>query len=110
MKLDVILRGWKSDAHLSRSVSEQVRRFRHLAAVSAARVVLERRSECAPAWSASAHLEVPGPDLRVEARDHTAAAAWRKVVQGLEREIVRRTRARRRPDGRRGPRALPHGA
>ena len=95
------LRGWKSSAALQRLVATQVQRLRHFADVSAAEVVLERRRAATPAWVARAHLQVPGPDLRAEAQDHTVEAAWRKVVQALYAQLARRAdRQRHRLVGR----------
>ncbi len=95
MNLDFRLRGWKSSAALRRLVRTQLDRLRDFVAVSGAEVVLERRREVAPAWTARAHLRVPGPDLRAEARDHTVEAAWRKVMQELYAQVDRKLDRRR---------------
>jgi len=109
MKLEFRLRGWKSSAALQHLVEHQVQRLADFAAISAAEVVLVRSPATTPAWTARAHLQVPGPDLRAEARDHTVEAAWRKVVAALHGEIGRRhlhrrhrldERRRMRPPGR----------
>jgi ribosomal subunit interface protein len=102
MQVDFRLRGWKSSAALQDMVEHQLQRLRHFVSVSGAQVVLERSSASAPAWTARAHVQVPGPDLRAEARDHTVEAAWRKVLQSLYAEIGRRQERRRhRADERR---------
>ncbi len=102
MTLDFRLRGWKSSAALRRLVEVQIDRIRHFVPVSGARVELRRERNATPAWVASAHLEVPGPDLRAEARDHTVEAAWRKVMTDLYGQLGRRAdRRRHRPEERR---------
>lgn len=102
MKLNFRLRGWKSSAGLQRLVETQLGGLQNSHEVSNAQVVLEHQSSATPAWSARVHLEVPGPDLHAEARDHTVAAAWRKVVADLKGQIGRRLdRRRQRADERR---------
>ncbi len=95
MKLEFRLRGWKSSAALRQLVEHQLERLADFAAISTAEVVLVRSSAATPAWTARAHLQVPGPDLRAEARDHTVEAAWRKVLAALQGEIGRRHERRR---------------
>jgi len=95
MKLDFRLRGWKSSAGLHRLVQTQLGGLQNSHDVSNAQVVLARDGRATPAWSAQVHLEVPGPDLRAEARDHTVEAAWRKVVADLNGQIGRRLERRR---------------
>ena len=75
-------------------------------AVSGATVKVEKSESGGPAYRAEVHLEVPGPDLRASASDFTLAAAWRKVMHTLRKEITRRVSQRkaRRP-GRSGSRA-----
>jgi ribosome-associated translation inhibitor RaiA len=108
MKLDFRLRGWKSSAGLHHTVATQLNRLGNSVAVSTAQVVLEHQRDATPAWSARVHLAVPGPDLRAEARDHTVAAAWRKVMAALYAQVGRRLdRRRHRADDRR--RMLPAG-
>ncbi len=102
MKLDFRLRGFKDNSDLHHLVASQLGRLPNIGAVSEARVVLERQRETTPAWTARAHLYVPGPDLLAEGRDHTVEAAWRKVMAALEHEVGRRRNSRRhRGDNRR---------
>jgi ribosomal subunit interface protein len=75
-------------------VETQLRRLESLAAIASARVTLERRHEATPAFRVLTLLEVPGPDVHAEARDHTLQAALLKVVKDLERQI-RSRRSRR---------------
>lgn len=102
MKLDFRLRGWKSSASLHQLVTQQLDRLVRPLAVGNATVELEHVRDANPPWSARAHLEVPGPDLRAEARDHTVQAAWRKVMASLDKQVGRRLdRRRAHPDERR---------
>jgi ribosomal subunit interface protein len=75
-------------------VEAQLRRLEGLAAIASARVTLERQQEAKPAFRVFALLEVPGPDVHAEARDHTLQAALLKVIRDLERQI-RSRRSRR---------------
>jgi ribosome-associated translation inhibitor RaiA len=68
-------------------VEGQLRRLESLAAIASARVTLERQHEATPAFRVLTLLEVPGPDVHAEARDHTLQAALLKVVKDLERQI-----------------------
>jgi ribosome-associated translation inhibitor RaiA len=102
MKLDFRLRGFKDQSGLHRLVQSQLGRLPNIRTVSEARVILERQRDATPAWTARAHLQVPGPDLLAEGRDHTVEAAWRKVMAALQHEVERRLdRRRRRGDERR---------
>ena len=60
-------------------VETQIRRLEGLAAIAAAHVTLERQHEFTPAFRVLRGLEVPGPDVHAEARDHTLQAALLKV-------------------------------
>jgi ribosome-associated translation inhibitor RaiA len=80
-----------------------------------AEVRLECRFERSPAYKVGIRLVAPGPDLSVEADDHTLYAAFRKVMRQLNYEIgsrhhkrLRRARSNRsaRPAKSRAARAL----
>ena len=77
-------------------VEAQLRKLENLAAIASARVTLEWQREVKPAFRVLTLLEVPGPDVHAEARDHTLQAALLKVVKDLERQI--RSRRRRRAE------------
>jgi ribosomal subunit interface protein len=79
-------------------VERQIKKLQGLAAIGSAQVTLEWQREFAPAFRVQAQLEVPGPDFRAEARDHTLQAALLKVARELERQI--RSRKSRRADRR----------
>jgi ribosome-associated translation inhibitor RaiA len=75
-------------------VESQIQKLQGLASIASARVTLEWQREFAPAFRVRAQLEIPGPDLHAEARDHTLPAALLKVARELERQI--RSRQSRR--------------
>jgi ribosomal subunit interface protein len=77
-------------------VEAQLRRLEDLAAIGSAQVTLERQMESTPAFRVMTLLEVPGPDVHAEARDHTLQAALLKVIRDLERQI--RSRKNRRTE------------
>ena len=95
MKLDVRLKGWKSDARIRRFVQDQLECLPRIGFVSDAQVVLVHARQGGPAWTARAHLAVPGPDLKAEGRDHTFEAAWRKVMDALHGQLNDRASRRR---------------
>lgn len=69
--------------------------------VTAAQATIEKNSDGTRSYHASVHLEVPGPDIKVTAKDYTLAAAWRKVITAVRREMDRRLarrKARHVPD------------
>jgi ribosomal subunit interface protein len=87
--MKILLRyfGLNARASLQGLVEAQLRRLEGLAAIASARVILERQHEARPAYRVQTLLEVPGPDVHAEARDHTLQAALLKVVKDLERQI-----------------------
>ena len=68
----------------------ELARLQGLMLVHSAVVVLEHHWNGGPPFVARVHLAVPGPDIHIEARDHTLQAAWRKVCGSVEKEIERR--------------------
>jgi ribosomal subunit interface protein len=77
-------------------VEAQLRKLESLAAIASAQVTLEWQQQVKPAFRVFTLLEVPGPDVHAEARDHTLQAALLKVVRDLERQI--RSRRNRRAE------------
>jgi len=97
MKVLLLYRGLNARAFWQNLVEAQLKKLQSLASIACARVTLELRSEVGPPFRVKALLEVPGPDIHAEASDHTLAAALRKVVRNLERQIqARRTRLAQR--------------
>lgn len=62
---------------------------------SAANILVERQTANSPWVCVWVRLVVPGPDLRVVARDYTFLAAWLKAIKELRRKIKQR-KARQR--------------
>ena len=59
--------------------------------ISAAHATVEQAPERQQTVRAAVHLEVPGPDITASASDYTLAAAWRKVMRLVRRELQRRS-------------------
>ncbi len=79
-------------------VEAQLRKLESLVSIASAQVTLERQKESTPAFRVVTWLEVPGPDVHAEARDHTLPAALLKVARNLERQIrSRKNRQAERP-------------
>lgn len=97
MNMRTTLRYLGLNAHpaVNRLVQEQLHLLQTLAKIESAQVLLQRHREGTPAFRARMVLVVPGPDLRAEASDHTLAAALRKTVQHLRRQIRARQANRR---------------
>jgi hypothetical protein len=60
------------------------------------RVRLEYVPEASPPYRASAHLVVPGPDVRVEVVDHTARTAYASMMAVLRARVIERAARRLR--------------
>ena len=63
----------------SSQLREKLAALGKLLRIEEARIVVEKRVECSPAFRLSAHLVIPGPDIMVEAVDHTLRAALQKL-------------------------------
>jgi ribosome hibernation promoting factor len=100
MKINLSFHGIKPRPLWRNQVEKEIQQLERLAAISVAEVVLERRREAGPLFRMRAHLAVPGPDFHAEGRDHTFAAALRKLLRGLTRQIQERKsrRLQRRRD------------
>ena len=66
--------------------------------IDEARVQYERLPDGSPPFRVAMHLVTPGPDVAVEAADHTLRAALLKAFAAVREKIVHRNlkRARRR--------------
>jgi hypothetical protein len=53
--------------------------------IESADILLERLSGETPPVRVSLRIATPGPDLKAEARDYTALAAWTKVFRTVQR-------------------------
>ena len=79
--------GLNAQAAWERLVQEHLNLLQKLTNIESAEVVLERQREYTPAFRAHVVLVVPGPDYHADAADHTLAAALRKAVENLKRQI-----------------------
>jgi hypothetical protein len=55
--------------------------------IESADILLERLSGETPPVRVSLRIATPGPDLKAEARDYTALAAWNKAFRALQRSV-----------------------
>lgn len=90
MKTQFHIRGLNVSAEIRRRLEQPLEKLQELIGISVAAVVLEHRSEEAPAFRTFVSLAVPGPDIHAEARDHTLDAAWLKVTGALRKQIEQR--------------------
>lgn len=90
MNINLSFLGFKPRTDWKAQVEKEISSLEKVAQVSGAEVVLERRREAGPFFRLRASLAVPGPDFRAVAVDHTFAAALRKVVRDLMRQIQQR--------------------
>ena len=112
MKLILQHANLQSSERLDRWIEECLLSLLPLVRIEEARGRVEYRPDASPAYRASAHLLIPGPDLRVEAVDHTPQNAFSKVLLQLKASAMHRAarRLRRRllaprmvPPGNAGP-------
>ncbi len=100
MKINLRFLGLKPRDQWKEQVEKELDALAKVAPVSTADVVLEGRQGSGPFFRVRALLAVPGPDFHAEGVDHTFAAALRKLVQNLTRQIRHRQAkrlSRRRP-------------
>jgi ribosome-associated translation inhibitor RaiA len=90
MDIHIQFSGMQNTGGLDALVQDNLRGLHLLVPISSAQVKLERQHAAAPAFSVSAHLAVPGPDIHATARDHTLTAAWRKLAGNLKKQFQRR--------------------
>lgn len=81
---------------LDRWVESALASLLPLVRIEEARVRLEYVPEASPPYRASAHLVVPGPDVRVEVVDHTARTAYASLMGVLSARVVERAARRLR--------------
>lgn len=82
-----------SFAALVRAHLEEIHKTRQ---IDEARVLVERRLEDSPPFRLSLHLVTPGPDIAVEAVDHTLHAALMKTIDAVESQLAHRARKQTR--------------
>jgi ribosome-associated translation inhibitor RaiA len=75
------------------------------ARVDRAEVKLQHSADQSPGYTATVHLEVPGPDLKAEQKGATLLEAWHKVCAALKATVrhrdAKRAAARKRSEPRR---------
>lgn len=96
MKLILQHANVRATDRLDRWIESALTALLPLARIEEARIRLEYVPESSPAYRASAHLIVPGPDLRVEAVDHTSRTAFAKLFSVLRARVVERAAHRLR--------------
>lgn len=90
---------------LDRWIAPHLARLQPLLAIEAAYLRIEHRADSSPPFLASIHLVIPGPDIRLEAVDHTARTAVAKLLAELSLRARQRA-ARRVRSWRAAPSAL----
>ena len=95
MKTSLRYLGINAQAAWDRLVQEHLNFLQNMTNIESAQVVLERHRDDTPAFRAHVVLVVPGPDFHADAADHTLAAALRKAVENLKRQILARQTKRR---------------
>lgn len=96
MKLTIRHRRLRSFHALDSMVEDHLFALTEFARIEDASVLLEHRAEESPAYRAEVRIAVPGPDLSVEAVDHTVADAFRRAVRELEGKLRERAEHRAR--------------
>ncbi len=96
MKIQLIHTNLHPSVRCDREVEAGLRELLPLVRIEEARVLIERVPEASPAYRVSAHLVIPGPDLRVEAVDHTPQTALAKAFARLRDGAVHRVARRLR--------------
>ena len=95
MKISLHSLGLNTQVAWSGLVQERLSRLQKFTIIESARVTLERHREEAPSFRVQVVLVVPGPDYHAGAADYTMAAALRKAVDSLKRQILARRNKRR---------------
>ncbi len=96
MKLILQHANLRATARLDRWIEESLLGLLPLVRIEEARIRLEHVPSASPAYRACAHLLIPGPDLRVEAVDHTPQNAFAKVLAQLKAGAIHRAARRLR--------------
>ncbi len=104
MKVIVRHSGIAARKWMDSKVKKQMLALGPLRQIDEAQVQIVREREVSPPFRVHVHLVTPGPDIAAEARDHTFAAAFSKVIKTVTEEIKKRAAkrmSRRRPDAQR---------
>jgi ribosomal subunit interface protein len=95
MKVNIRTLHIRETSSLREEIERQLASLQQWVPISAAHVLLGKYRGQNPPFSAAVHLEVPGPDIRAVESDHTLAAAFKKVADGLQERILLRHGHRR---------------
>jgi ribosome-associated translation inhibitor RaiA len=96
MKLILQHANLRTTDNLDRWIEDSITRLLPMIRIEEARVRLEYVPEASPAYRAVAHLVIPGPDIKVEAVDHTPQNAFAKVFAQLKAGAIHRAARRLR--------------
>ncbi len=98
MKLTLTHRNHEPSDSIAEMIGKELKSLQPDLQIDEARVHLERSLTDSPPFSASFHLVTPGPDIIVQATDHTLRAALLKAMAAVKDKIDHRNvkRARRR--------------
>lgn len=96
----------RPDPELAAYVHGRLTALQGLIAINSAEVIL-RRTVGRPPFTATAHLAVPGPDLRADERGYTQQAALERMFSVLAQKA--RSRRSKPPDRRKGRALRPGG-
>ncbi len=87
MKISIRFVGLNAKRSWLQVIAAQLNKLESLRAIDSAQVRLEFGHRSTPPFRVMAQLEISGPDLHAEARDHAWEAAFLKVIHELERQI-----------------------
>lgn len=98
IKLTLTHRNHAPSASIVEMIGRELKSLEPDLQIDEARVHLERSLTDSPPFSASFHLVTPGPDVIVQAADHTLRAALLKAIAAVKDKITHRhlKRTRRR--------------
>jgi ribosome-associated translation inhibitor RaiA len=94
MKLMIKHRRVRSTHELDAVIEEQLIGLGTRLQVEQAVVALAHHPDKSPPFAADIHIATPGPDLRVEAVDHTLPAAFDKAIGQIRRRLDARDQRR----------------
>ena len=84
---------------LERWIDSSLSSLLPLLRIEEAHVTIKYNRESSPPYQATAHLKVPGPDLRAQGIDHTPGTAFVRVMDQLRERAVERAKRRLRRRG-----------
>jgi ribosome-associated translation inhibitor RaiA len=94
MRLNVQHLNIRAPGELLPWVEKQILALGETRQIDEANIRLVRHEDASPAYQVNVHLVTPGPDVFVEARDHTVRGAFTKVMTELREQIALRASKR----------------